>query len=327
MERFWPGEALDFEQAVEGALRRAGGIELTRRCEADPARRELELQPVLDALGLLDLDVGTGPAEAAAAALGMRAAGAAMCPWPLVERLVVPAEARDRLDAIYVADGPVRRAEHLDLAGRSGVLDIGTGELHRLEPTGTLSHMPLDPFGVPCQREELVDLPANGVLSRHLVLSAFWVLGALGRARDLAVEHARERHQFGRPISTFGAIQWHLSDIGVAHDGLLELAHFSLLRLAEDRLHRADALALHLTALESAHSVLTHAHQILAAMGLCEEHDLTVIDRHLQPVLRRQGGVGATATLLADEIGRAGFDAIFPIPPLGAPAVSGERSA
>jgi hypothetical protein len=49
-------------------------------------------------------------------------------------------------------------------------------------------------------------------------------------------------------------------------------------------------------------------------MGLCEEHDLAVIDRHLQPVLRRPVGRLGTTTLLAEHVRRDGFDALFPVP-------------
>lgn len=120
----------------------------------------------------------------------------------------------------------------------------------------------------------------------HLLLDAFWVAGALAEAAELALRHARERHQFGVPIGRFGEIRSRIADLVLARDGLDELALFTwwLVRVGEAR--PADLLALRVQMIESAQSVLAHAHQILGAMGLCEEHDLAVIDRHLQPVLR-----------------------------------------
>lgn len=182
-----------------------------------------------------------------------------------------------------------------------------------MQPLEPISHMPLDPFGVRCDLDGEVEIDARGAIDAYLVLTSFWVAGALGRARDLAGRHARERQQFGRRIADFGAIQWHLSDIAVAHDGLWELACFSLARLIDRRLTPADALALHLTTLESARSVVDHGHQVLAAIGLCEEHDLTLITRHLQPALRRPCGPTRVASLLADEVARSGFDSLYPI--------------
>lgn len=320
MERAWPAEALDFEASVRGALQRAGDVDLARACEADPALRRSVVGPMLAGLGIDELDVGGELPEAAGAALAAKAAGAVACPWPLVQRLAVPVALRHAIDGVYLCDGPPRRAEHGDLFERPAALDIRSGALRRLQPVGELDRMPLDPFGVDCELGEELAVAADGVAERSAVLGGFWVLGALSAARRLASEHARDRQQFGKPIAAFGAIQWHLSDIGVACDGLAELAAYSLLRLSEGRLTGADALALRLASQESTQTVLTAAHQILAAIGLCEEHDLTVIDRHVQPLVRRPCSLPATIGLLADAIAREGFDALYPIPAAAVPA-------
>ncbi len=317
MERPWPDEALDFEAGVRGALQRAGGVDLARRSEADPSVRAAVVKPILDELGIRDLDLGGGETEAAATALAVAAAGAFVCPWPLVQQLAVPATLRGEVGAVYLRDGVVRRAEHLDIVGRAAAVDIVTHEaqaLRMLDGAGPfVSPMALDPFGVRCELSaESFELAA--LVPAHVVLAAFWTVGALGTARDLAVEHARDRQQFGRRIADFGAVQWHLSDIALAHDGLWELAGFSLARLIDQTLTVADTLALQYLMLESAQSVFIHAHQVLAAIGLCDEHDLTVLERHVQPLLRRPCGITRTLGLLAEEVARSGFDNLYPIP-------------
>ena len=322
MERRWRDEAFDFEAGVRGALQRAGGIELARRSEADPDVRGAVVKPILDELGIRDLDLTGDETEAAATALAIWAAGAFVCPWPLVQQLAVPRALRGEVDAVYLRDGAVRRAEHLDIAGRAAAVDLVTREantLRVLDATAPdrkrtlVSHMPLDPFGVRCELgAETFDLAA--VVGAHVVLAAFWVVGALGSARDLAAEHARDRHQFGRRIADFGAVQWHLSDIALAHDGLWELASFSLARLVDRTLTAADTLALRFLMLDSGQKAFAHAHQVLAASGLCDEHDLTVLERHVQPLLRRPCGTTRTLGMLADEVARSGFDNLYPIP-------------
>jgi acyl-CoA dehydrogenase len=313
VERPWPDDALDFEAAVGGALSRVGGVELARRCEAQPELRDVELRGALRDLGLFDLDVHGSAVEAAAAARAMLAAGSVACPWPLVQQLSVPVAMRDRVDRVYLCDRELRRAEHLDLGGRALALDVVSGEVRDLLAAGGVVHAPLDPFGVPCERGPVAEEELNGSLGVHIVLAAFWVLGALGRARDLAVEFAKERRQFGTRIADFGAIQWHLSDLAVAHDSLWELASFSLGRLVDERLLPADALALQLTITESARAVMNHAHQVLGAIGLCEEHDLTLLDRHVQALVRRPCGTSRILGLLVDEITRSGFDGLYPV--------------
>jgi acyl-CoA dehydrogenase len=313
MERAWPDEAVDFEAAVAGALSRLGGIELARRCEGDAAQRDGELRNALDELGLLDLDVHGSAVEAAAAARAMLAAGAVVCPWPLVQHLAVPVAVRDRVDRVYLFDRDMRRAEHLDLEGRSLALDLVSGEARELAALGGVAHAPLDPFGVACELAGVADDELNGALGAHVVLAAFWVLGALGHARDLAVGYAKERRQFGTRIADFGAIQWHLSDLAVAHDGLWELASFSLGRMIDDRLLPADILALQLTTAESGQAVMRHAHQVLGAIGLCEEHDVTLMNRHIQPLIRRPCGASRILGLLVEEISRSGFESLYPV--------------
>lgn len=331
MERHWPQEALDFETGVRGALERAGGIELARRSEADPAVRAAVVMPTLDELGIRDLDLSSGETEAAAAALAVWVAGAFVCPWPLVQQLAVPRALRGETDAVYLRDGAVRRAEHLDIAGRAVAVDLVTREaspLRALDPAGNgggrlASHMPLDPFGVRCELgTETFDLAT--AVGTHVVLAAFWTVGALGSARDLAAQHARDRQQFGRRIADFGAVQWHLSDIALAHDGLWELASFSLARLIDRTLTAADTLALQVLMLDSAKKVFAHAHQVLAAIGLCDEHDLTVLERHVQPLLRRPCGFTRTLGLFADEVTRSGFANLYPISAAAVPALDRE---
>lgn len=57
-------------------------------------------------------------------------------------------------------------------------------------------------------------------------------------------------------------------------------------------------------------------HQIFGSIGLCEEHDLVVIDRHLQSTLRRPLGTAQTASALAEAVAAEGFELLYPVAPL-----------
>jgi hypothetical protein len=316
MERTWPDEAIDFEAAVSAALHRLGGTALARRCEADLGARTAVLLPVVADLDLLDLDIHGTAVEAAAAARAARAAGRVVCPWPLVQTLAVPAALRSSFDALYLGDGSVRRLEHLDLTRRALCLDVMSRVAQVVSHDGVVRPMPLDPFGVSCALEEEVLVPFADLFDGYVVLVAFWVAGALSYVRDLAAQHASERRQFGKRISEFGGVQWRLADIAIAHDSLWELASFSLARFIDGRLAPSDGLALLYTILESARSAIDNGHQVLAAIGLCAEHDLTLVERHLQPLVRRSGGLLRVLGLLSDEIHRSGFDNLYPVKPM-----------
>ena len=48
----------------------------------------------------------------------------------------------------------------------------------------------------------------------------------------------------------------------------------------------ADALILRLKAADTARQVLRTAHQLLGALGFCDESDVSVLDRHTQSLIR-----------------------------------------
>jgi Acyl-CoA dehydrogenase, C-terminal domain len=323
VKREWPADALAFEESVEASLRGRGGINLTRECEADPGRRESELRPLVESLGFGEIDFRAGEIEAAAAALGAKAAGRVVAPWPLVAQLAAP---EGGIDAVHLVGGPPRRAAHLDLFETVVALDVRDGSCHRLEALGPVEPMPIDPFGVPCRLGEPAHCQADAVVG-HVVLSAFYVLGAIETAVSLAATYSVERNQFERPISSFGAIQWRLADLSGAKVGLGELAAFTLARVIDGEATMADAWGLRLTMLEAAESVLANAHQVLGAIGLCEEHDVAVIDRHLQPLLTRPLSRLGTNAALAERVGEEGFDLLYPVAPRTADAAESTSAA
>jgi hypothetical protein len=319
VNRRWPDEAVDFGESVRASLARLGGVEFTRRAEADPSLRETELRPAIEALGFPEVDVLASPADAMSAALAARAAGAVVAPWPVAAQLAAPLGS-GAPPAVYAAAGPSARIEHLDLFEWAATVDLETRESARVAALGGVHAMPLDPFGVPVENvdgngSDGTDPTLARALDAHAVLTAYYVLGALEVATDLAAAYAGERVQFGQPIAQFGAIQWRLSEVVVARDGLVELAGDALWRFCERIATPADTLALRLGMLEAAHVVLAQTHQVFGAIGLCEEHDVTVIDRHLQPLLRRPAGTVATSKLLRDQILVHGFDGLFSISP------------
>jgi hypothetical protein len=316
MNRAWPREAVEYGAAVRGSLERAGGVDVAREAETIPTIRVEIAKDTLAALGAFELDPTGDPLEAAIAALAVQAAGSVVWPWPLVQELAVPADLRRRIGALHLGGPGERRLEHADLhRGGAAAWSPATRTAYGVLAAGPVSHMPLDPFGseVVVGDELAAELRDAGAML--MILSAFWALGALSYAAELAARYAATRRQFGHAIVDFGGIQTRLAEIAVARDGLAELAAYTLWLEMRGQATHADCLALRLAMLESAATVLVHAHQVFASIGLCEEHDLAVLDRHLQPLLRRPAGRAATRVLLAHQIRCEGFDGIYPIPP------------
>ena len=66
----------------------------------------------------------------------------------------------------------------------------------------------------------------------------------------------------------------------------------------------ADALVLRFKAADTARQVLRTSHQLLGALGFCDESDVSVLDRHTQPLIRLPLGAEALALRLIPGVAR-----------------------
>ncbi|GAA0827577.1 acyl-CoA dehydrogenase family protein [Streptosporangium amethystogenes subsp. fukuiense] len=313
MRRDWPQAAVAYQESVTRAFDALGGVDLARAAEADRTLREALVAPALDRLDLRGLDPWGEEDESAAVMLAARAAGAVVLPWPLAHELAVPVDLRGDVGGIHLISGDTERLDHADLLRDAVAVDLDRGVARRVT-AGAPRSAPLDPFASDVVLgAEVPGVDAARVTATRILLDAFWVAGALAAAVDLAVTHARDRQQFGKPIGRFGEIRWRVADISLALDGLEELALHAWWLVRRGEARSADLLALRVQMIEGANTVLANGHQVLGAMGLCEEHDLTVIDRHLQSVLHRPAGRIRSTDLLARAVAAEGFDGIYPV--------------
>jgi hypothetical protein len=307
-----PDEAVEFAQAAAKAFGALGGVEAARHAEDDPATRVDEIGGVLRALGIDDVDPRADGDSLAAAAALCEASGRVGLPYPVASALLTDEEGRP---FAAVPDGVVR-VDHGDLFGEWVVAPlVGVAAIARPAsgPLGTR----LGPFVVDLQVE--APAPARTDLAGtdrdvlyHVALTAASVLGTCDRAVELAVEHVNGRIQFGKPIASFQAVQFQLADCAVAVSGLRELTHFTLWRLSvAPEAALADVLALRVHAIDVARSVLRTCQQLHGAAGVCDEYDISVLTRMVQPALRLPWSAERTATELASAIQRHGFDGLF----------------
>lgn len=305
-----PSEAIELGTAARKAFGALGGVDLFRRAEADPAVRAHEVGPAAAALGFADIDPWADDVARGAAAALCEAAGRVALPYPVASALV-----RDG-DGNPTAAVPEARArvDHGDLfpAWRVASLDGSGGRATTAATTAGLgtrlgrfvADLDLDAEAPPAPPAD-VDLV--------LALTAWTVLGAVDRAVELAVDHVSGRIQFGKPLSAFQAVQFQLADAAVAVAGLRELAGFTLWRIgvAPDEA-RTDVLALRVHAIDVARAVLRTCQQLHGAAGVCDEYDISVLVRFVQPALRLPASAEATATALAAGIEATGFAGLFP---------------
>jgi hypothetical protein len=130
-----------------------------------------------------------------------------------------------------------------------------------LDPTLGLAHV----AGTIGSTGDPVDWPAQVALGQ--VAIGHQLIGAARAMLELACDHARERSQFGRAISSFQAVRHRFADTLVA----IEAADALLDAAWEDKAFAPMAKA---TAGRSARTAARHCQQVLAGIGFTAEHPL-----------------------------------------------------
>ncbi len=130
----------------------------------------------------------------------------------------------------------------------------------------------------------------NAVATAGRRALGYQIVGAVGAMIDLAVEHARNRVQFGRPIGSFQGVRNRLAEAYVAYTAAA--AGLELAWEADDE-YLAGMLAKSLAG-RSARVAGTHCQQVLAGIGFTAEHPF---HRYLARALVLDSVLGSTAEL------------------------------
>jgi alkylation response protein AidB-like acyl-CoA dehydrogenase len=186
---------------------------------------------------------------------------------------VANAEAADVL--ILIAATALRQGERgmtafvvsMDSPGiiASGTLDSlgvrGLGCRHL-----TLRRVMVDEDAVLGERDEGFKAALWALDSARVAIAA-QALGVGGAALELALNHARTRQTFGRPIGRYQGVQWMLADTATELEAArMLMLKAAALRQSEPRVSLAAAMA-KLQASEAAHRAADRALQILASAG------------------------------------------------------------
>jgi acyl-CoA dehydrogenase len=136
------------------------------------------------------------------------------------------------------------------------------------------------------------------------IMRAMQMAGAADRVLAIAVEYSKQRVQFGRPISTFQAIQHMLAELASCVAATIASAEAAARDADEGGL--ADGGSFSIAAAKSqasefAHRIAAISHQSMGAMGFTHEHVLHHYTRRLW-VWRRDFG---SESLWGEKIGAA----------------------
>lgn len=303
-----PQDVSDFAAVAGKRLTRLGGPPAALRAETDDTIREAA-RTALNDVGAFDLDVRSAPDDLLAAAVLCQAAGATVLPYPLVEELLAIDGAR-----LALVNPKAPRIDHGDLAGDWIAADLD-GNRYRPQPAARTGAK-LGPFLVPATLSAPEGTVPAADVNLHLVLGSWRILGAVQQSMHIVTEHVRARIQFGKPLADFQAVRFAVADAAVAVRGLHELAKYTICRPESlpAQIHSADALILRLKAADTARQVMRSSHQLLGALGFCDESDVSVLDRHTQPLMRLPLSTEELALRLMPCVSDGSFETLFSEP-------------
>ncbi|GMU78317.1 MAG: acyl-CoA dehydrogenase [Acidimicrobiia bacterium] len=171
--------------------------------------------------------------------------------------------------------------------------------------------------GDACWRVDLEGAPATpipgdlGHVLDHLGVAALaYTVGAAEGALALSVQHAKDRHQFGRPIGSFQAVAHRCADMRAEVEACRMLAWRAAWSLDQDAAGHGDrgrvrfavdgALAY---ANDALRRVAMHAHQVHGAIGFSTEHDLHLFTRRIKAFELSYGGTALHQDRFAASLG------------------------
>jgi hypothetical protein len=303
-----PQDISDFAAVAAKRFDRLGGPQAALRAERDDSVRDAA-RAALGELGAFELDVRSGPDDLLAAAVLCQTAGAHALPYPLVDELLAIDGAR-----LALINPEAPRIDHGDLPGDWVAADLD-GNRYQLT-IANRTNAKLGPFLVPASISAPDGTVPAADVNLHLVLGSWRILGAMQRSLQIVTDHVQARIQFGKPLADFQAVRFAVADASVAVRGLHELAKYTICRPVSlpVQVHSADALVLRFKATDTARQVLRSSHQLLGALGFCDESDVSVLDRHTQPLMRLPLGTEALGLRLISDVRDGSLETLFSEP-------------
>ena len=162
---------------------------------------------------------------------------------------------------------------------------------------------------VPVHSEDIVGVEGEG----WLVLAPVLQVGALARCAEMVgcaqrilamcVDYAKVREQSGRPIGSFQAIQHHCADLLRHVEGARYMLYYAVWKWQSGMVCQAEVAMAKAYASEACLKVARKGHQIMGAIGYCEEHPLHLYHKRIQAAGLDFGDAGLHFETVARAIG------------------------
>lgn len=196
--------------------------------------------------------------------------------------------AGNRLAALAIAtpDGTLR----LDHAEDDLTVAIGADGAVRLGEDGVFVPTVSIDDAVSLEKGLPAEGPAVDQRLRTTLLAAAYLTGLAERARDMAVDYAKIREQFGQPIGAFQAIKHRCADMAAGCEAAWSLAVFAALALTEGRSDAAFQVEAARIVAGDAATAAAHGNvQVHGGIGFTAECDAQLLVKRLQIWLQIAG--------------------------------------
>jgi alkylation response protein AidB-like acyl-CoA dehydrogenase len=161
-------------------------------------------------------------------------------------------------NGVYLVDG---KARGVHIAPMNG-MDV-TRKLYTVQFDNAAAEKLGDTFGIP----NALDV-ATAALCAEMV-------GGMQRTLDIAVEYAKTRKQFGKPIGMFQAVQHHCADMYLETESARSAVYYAAWALEENAPDAASAVSIaKLYTSEASRTVGNRGIQVHGGMGFTWENDL-----------------------------------------------------
>jgi alkylation response protein AidB-like acyl-CoA dehydrogenase len=141
------------------------------------------------------------------------------------------------------------------------------------------------------------------ILEKAAVAKCAEMVGGAQAALDMAVNYAKERVQFGRPIGSFQAIQHYCADMAMDVGGSRFVTYKAAWKVSEGLPAALDAAIAKAWVSEACGRVALSAHQIFGALGFTMDHDMHLYYRQAKAAEIIFGGADFHRAVVARELG------------------------
>lgn len=128
------------------------------------------------------------------------------------------------------------------------------------------------------------------------------MVGIAERVLQRTTEYVSTRHQFGRPIGTFQAVQHRVADMATSTRAAGYLAHSAAWRLSQGLDAESDVVAATIWAGKTAEQVTLAAHQVHAGLGYARESSLYLWSQRAKSLSLQCGSRGRQLRHLASLV-------------------------